>query len=42
MKRKILFCICALMSLCSGAQILKDSTVQVVAYWTKGEAFDYK
>ena len=43
MKGKILLlCVCMLLPIGVMAQIMKDSTVQVVAYWNKGDAYKYK
>ena len=43
MKRKILLlCVCMLLPIGAMAQILKDSTVQVVAYWKKGDVYKYR
>lgn len=42
MKKRIFIYLCILMPILAKAQILKDSTVQVVAYWNKGEMYKYK
>ena len=42
MKRKLLLGLCMFLPMLVAAQILKDSTVQVVAYWNKGDSFKYK
>lgn len=41
MKRTVisLFAICA--SVFAGAQMMPDSTVQIVAYWSKGDKISY-
>ena len=42
MKKKILAYICMLMPIWVSAQILNDSTVQVVAYWRLGDTYKYE
>lgn len=41
MKRKLLAIVCMLMPLIASAQILKDSTINTVAYWRLGEKYKY-
>lgn len=42
MKNIILACICMLMPIGLSAQIMKDSTIQVVSYWRLGDTYKYE
>ena len=41
MKRKLFTILCMLLPLVASAQILKDSTINTVAYWNLGDKFKY-